>query len=311
MKRFNSFCVLYNVSTPFPVTEHTLCSFVAFLADQSLAPQTCKSYLSAVRDMQISLGLPDPREQSSLPVLKRVQAGVSRMRMLKGSPPRIRLPITAQVLTRIQSSLTTAASPDSPVLWAIATTAFFGFFRLGELLPEAAGSFNPATGLAWGDVAVDDRLAPTMVQVHLKKAKCDQFGTGSDIVLGRTGSPLCPVTAIVQYIESRGDRPGPFFLNASQETITKPWFISQIRAILTSIGLPQHHYAGHSFRIGAATTAAAAGVEDSMIQTLGRWHSAAFLQYIRTPKERLAALSPVLALATPLHTPTANPRPGI
>lgn len=132
MKRFHSFCTTYNVLNPFPVSEQLLCTFTAFLADQGLAPQTIKSYLAAVRNMQISLGFPDPREQSSLPILKRVQAGISRMRMLKGSPPRIRLPITAHILGRIKSSLDASSNPDKTVLWAIATSAFFVFFRLGN-----------------------------------------------------------------------------------------------------------------------------------------------------------------------------------
>ena len=71
--------------------------------------------------------------------------------------------------------------------------------------------------------------------------------------------------------------------------------VEQIRSILSRIGVPQHHYAGHSFRIGAATTAALAGVEDSTIQALRRWHSTAFLQYIRIPKEHLAHISAMLA----------------
>lgn len=58
----------------------------------------------------------------------------------------------------------------------------------------------------------------------------------------------------------------------------------ELRRALAAIGYPQEDYAGHSFRIGAATTAAAAaGLEDSTIQLLGRWNSAAFLSYIRTP----------------------------
>ena len=283
-------------STPsLPVSEQLLCTFTAFLADQGLAPQTIKSYLAAVRNMQISLGFPDPREQSSLPILKRVQAGISRMRMLKGSPPRIRLPITAHILGRIKSSLDASSNPDKTVLWAIATSAFFGFFRLGELLPDSVASFNAATGLAWGDVTVDSHSNPLMIQFHLKKSKCDQFGSGSNIVIGRTDTLICPVAAILQYIKVRGDQPGPFFLDASRATVTKPQFITQIRGILSALGFPQHQYAGHSFRIGAATTAATMGVEDSMIQVLGRWHSAAFLQYIRTPKERLAGISKILA----------------
>ena len=165
--------------------------------------------------MQITLGFPDPREKSSLPLLKRVQAGISRLRMLKGSPPRIRLPITAHILNKIKSSLVTSSNSDKVVLWAIASSAFFGFFRLGELLPDSLASFDPATGLVWGDVAVDSHSNPLMIQFHLKKSKCDQYGSGSNIVVGCTGNVLCPVTAILQYIKIRGDRPGPFFLDSS------------------------------------------------------------------------------------------------
>ena len=86
-KRFYLFCIAYNVFSPFPLTEQLLCSFAAFLADQQLAPQTVKSYLSTLRNTQISLGLPDPTDQSSMPVLRRVQAGISRLRMIKGSRP--------------------------------------------------------------------------------------------------------------------------------------------------------------------------------------------------------------------------------
>ena len=39
-----------------------------------------KGYLAAVRNMQLSMCLPDPRDQSSLPVYKRVQVGIQWVR---------------------------------------------------------------------------------------------------------------------------------------------------------------------------------------------------------------------------------------
>ena len=64
------------------------------------------------------------------------------------------------------------------------------------------------------------------------------------------------------------------------------------------MGLNPQDYAGHSFRIGAATTAAQVGLEDSVIRSLGRWNSDAFYRYIRTPQEQLATYSQALVGTT-------------
>ena len=289
---------MYSVSSPFPLSELTLCFFATSLAEQGLAPSTIKSYLAAVRSIQISLGLPDPRDQSSCPMLKRVLAGISRARLSKGVQARVRLPITAPLMVRIQSALNHSDNPDKVLFWAITCLAFFGFFRLGELLPNTAKQYHPSTHLSWGDVAVNDRAAPSILRVHLKRSKCDQFGRGLDIYVGKTNSSLCPVTAVVDYIRLRGDYQGPFFLFRDLKPVLKPWLTQQLRQILNELGLPSHQFAGHSFRIGAATSAAMAGVEDSTIQTLGRWQSSAFMGYIRLPQAHLAQISSRLATAT-------------
>ena len=88
-KAWSNSHIKFNVVNPFPATEQLLCSF---LANEGLTPQTGKSLsCGSSQYANITLRLPDPRESSSLPVLKRVQAGISRVRMFKGSASRIRL----------------------------------------------------------------------------------------------------------------------------------------------------------------------------------------------------------------------------
>ena len=163
IKRFHAFCTRFNVTSPFPVTEYLLCSFAAFLADEGLSPQTSKTYLAGIRNKQLSLGLPDPRDQSSLPLLKRVQAGISRVRLQRGASTQLRLPITPPLLRRIKKRMDTTRQPNGQLLWAVACAAFFGFFRLGELLLESHSAFVQTLHLAWGDVAVDISKNPKML----------------------------------------------------------------------------------------------------------------------------------------------------
>ena len=92
----------------------------------------------------------------------------------------------------------------------------------------------------------------------------------------------------------QGGKPGPLFQWQDGTPLTKSKFVENVRAALTRVGLPASDFAGHSFRIGAATTAATAGIEDSTIQTLGRWQSSSYLLYIRLEPQHLVAISAIL-----------------
>ena len=60
---------------------------------------------------------------------------------------------------------------------------------------------------------------------------------------------------------------------------------------LKKAGIDDKNYSGHSFRIGAVTTAAQKGIEDAIIKSLGRWKSLAYLEYIKVPCNQLAGIS--------------------
>ena len=85
VNRYLSFCVSFNVSNPFPLSESTLCYFVVSLAREG--PTTIKTYLSAVRHAHIERGFPDLRDASSLPRMHMIQSGVQRERADQGPPP--------------------------------------------------------------------------------------------------------------------------------------------------------------------------------------------------------------------------------
>jgi len=212
--------------------------------------------------------------------------------VLRKSTPRNRLPITPYILRQLKGVWFTAPeNAAAKMLWAAVTMCFFGFFRSGEITTLGGQSGESQAQLSWGDVLIDDVLKPTCVQIYLRRSKSDPFGHGVRVYIGSTGTDLCPIQAIVEYTRSRGTQAGPFFVFPDGTPLKKPTFVAEVRKAIQQAGLEAQDYAGHSFRIGAATAAAQAGMEDSLIQTLGRWNSAAFLGYIRTPPQQLAAAS--------------------
>ena len=184
------------------------------------------------------------------------------------------------------------------MLWAACLTTFFSFCRSGEVTVETEGQYDPNTHLSYSDVATDNLSCPTVISLNIKPSKTDQGRVGCQVVLGKTNDDLCPVTAFLQYLSRRGGLPGALFQWQDGTPLSKTKFVEAVRQGLSAANLPAQQYAGHSFRIGAATTAAMMGLQDSAIQILGRWKSDCYQLYIRSNPRHLASLSSSLSRST-------------
>ena len=129
------------------------------------------------------------------------------------------------------------------------------------------------------------------MRANIKASKTDLFRHGIPLFIGRTNNDLCPVIAMMSYLAIWGNSPGPLFLFANGQFLTRQRLVEHLRSALALAGIDCFAYCRHSFRIGTTTTAAARGIQDATIKMLGRWQSSAYQRYIRTPREDLAAIS--------------------
>ena len=154
------------------------------------------------------------------------------------------------------------------------------------------------------------------MNVHIKESKTDPFCLGHTITVGATNSKICSVQALEKYISLRPPIGGPLFIHASGKPLTKQVLTTKTRQLLTLSGFNASNYAGHSYRIGAVTTAAEANLPSWLIKTLGRWSSDCYERYIKTPMSTLSEVSAMLANTSPnfntvcqltKKNPTKNP----
>ena len=230
--------------------------------------------------------------KTAMPMLEQVVKGIKVRQGKEGRKPRKKLPITPVILRQVRAHWEAKREdPEIIMLWAACVVCFFGFMWSGEIAIPSQTSYDPTYHLSWEDFAVNSREHPTFMQLTLKGSKTDPFRQGVTITVGHTGDKLCPVSAMLAYAVVRGNSSGPLFKLPNGKPLTRPYFVDKVREVLAHLGYPPHSYAGHSYRVGAATTAATVGIEDSLIQTLGRWRSSAYLLYIRIPSDQLRHMS--------------------
>ena len=151
------------------------------------------------------------------------------------------------------------------MLWAAACVGFFGFLWAGEFTVPTPQAYDPEVHINLTDLASDSHSVPTMARLCIKQSMTDPFRQGVAMFLGKTDSAICPIQAIMQYIGVRRPLQGPLVILQSGAPLTRPHLVSQLQAALRQAGIEESLlFNGHSFRIGAATTAAQHGLEDSL-----------------------------------------------
>ena len=256
-----------------PPTVEQIVLFIASLSIQSHSYRTAQLYISAIA---FQCKIKFKYDTTKHYIISKLLEGIKR----SGCAKRSRLPITFDLLTRVISVLKHVCSNSyEAVLFAAAfSLAFFGFFRVGELVVSRHNVVHRA--LAFDDLSFSSDRSSMFVR--LRFSKTDQMGKGTIIKLQKSGGSLCPIIGMAEFLKVRPICIGPLFCHLTGKPLTRYQFSAVLKKALIALNVNFNLYKSHSFRIGAATTAASLNYSVETIKAAGRWSSEAYQTYIHS-----------------------------
>ena len=221
-------------------------------------------------------GVNDPTETA---IIRQILKGYRKLAPVRD----VRLPITLPILRQLVASFqhTTESAYQFKMFSAMCYIAFFAFLRIGEITVNGSDQSN-LIRLNQLSRLMTTQGQVVALQLTIYKYKHSTNGRPFVIDIFQEES-CCPVKAVLAFISVRGTTKGPLFCWPGGAPIKRSIFVEQLNRALRFCNLDPTLYKAHSFRIGAATRAAAKGLSDAKIRQLGRWKSNAFLSHIRTP----------------------------
>lgn len=113
------------------------------------------------------------------------------------APCHSQLPITLEIMVKIKHALLRSPSEyNNIMLWA-ACCFIFRVSLVREFTVPSQAAYDPEVHLPLSDVATDDRLSPSVVQLTIKQSKTDPSQQGVQLYLGQTEGEVCPVRGVL------------------------------------------------------------------------------------------------------------------
>ena len=254
----------------------------ALVSERGVTPDTAAKYFSSVQGwhlrehgVKIAGGMK----------LERIPQMVKGMKRVLGSiPKKIRRGVAPQALRRAMDLLLDPKNPAHANIRAALACALQGLLRSAEYTSKD-GKANKYT-LNRADIAElsTNRLVFWM---HPCKNMTHIGGKTCPLVIGAGGAFVDAVAEVrnmleVDPVDPRDAHLTPLFRDPLTNTPLRYDTINHaIKTLMAAIGENPDEFSTHSMRIGGATALFAAGANETVIRTMGRWSSDMHRLYVR------------------------------
>ncbi|XP_067308224.1 uncharacterized protein [Pseudorasbora parva] len=276
---FKNFHTVYNLAFP----DFSLLSITSFIShmnsSKSIQPGSIKVYLSGIHFFfKIIHG-------HECPAISNPQTSLLIKGLQKTHPTKsdTRQPLTIDLLGKCLTTIRSGVFPPNitRTLDAMFILAFFGFLRVSEFTTNS--TFNPANHATISDLKI---LNHDTIRFNIKQSKTDQLKRGHPVFIFNLPTPIQPYQSLAAFLSQRHSQTNsplaPLFLDENNYPASRHWFQRKLKTVLARSGISIKNFSSHSFRIGAATTAAQKGLSETQIKMLGRWTSHTFESYVRS-----------------------------
>ena len=172
--------------------------------------------------------------------------------------------------------------------------AFFGCFRLSNLVPTSQSQFDPLKHLIKKDIRIDDNFVCIFYKWSKTNQDCKKV---TWVPICCVSDPRFNVKLNLERLFAMCDFPinAPLFSYEKKLFHTRHSLVKILDLCVTEANLSTSNYSWHSFRRGSAMFAFELGLADSAVQLLGDWSSSAFKNYLEFAFRRKVSISETIA----------------
>jgi integrase len=236
-----------------------------------LNPRTLARRLTALKNWHTYQGFADP---TAHPLVSKTMTGIKNVH---GRPKDKAPAMTLDTLITISEKLRDRGGLIDLRNLALVQIGFCGAFRRSELISITYEHLN---------------LVPEGLEIMIPRSKTDQGGEGEVCAIPYGNDQICPVNALVTWLETAQIDSGPIFRQISKggKILDGGLAASHVNIIIkqlaTDCDLPDGQlYSAHSLRRGFASQASKSGASFGSIMQQGRWkHEGTVLGYIEEGK---------------------------